>query len=64
MIEGKCPVCGNHLKSTSPLTTISCTIRCKQCDSSIGLSVDSEHPSVVYTEVPEYKWVIDRKDYS
>jgi hypothetical protein len=63
MIEGACPVCGNHLESKSPLTLISCTIRCKKCDSSIGLSIGFQ-PSVVYTEVPQEKWITKPKDYS
>ena len=34
---------------------ISCTVRCKKCDSSIGLSV-SRHISVVYSDVSEDEW--------
>lgn len=34
---------------------ISCTVRCKKCDSSIGLSV-SGHISVVYSDVSEDEW--------
>jgi hypothetical protein len=37
--------------------TISCTVRCTKCDSSIGLSIFSNNLSVVYSDVPEEKWV-------
>jgi len=64
MIEGTCPVCGTHLESKSLLTCISCIIRCKKCDSSIGLSAGSNHASVVYTEVPLEEWLTKPKEYS
>jgi hypothetical protein len=49
-----CPVCNNNV-DIDMSGLISCTVRCKKCDSSIGLSVTG-HISVVYSDVLEEEW--------
>jgi hypothetical protein len=54
-----CPVCGMPAElRDSSARFISCVVRCKKCDSSIGLSLMTGGVSVVYTRVPQEKWVI------
>ena len=53
-----CPVCGRSAEfSEGSAHYISCVVRCKTCDSSIGLSLMSGGVSVVYTRVPQVQWI-------
>lgn len=48
-VTWRCPSCGVTTTSHLPLTTISCTVRCTNCDCSIGLSGrDLKRTSIVY----------------
>lgn len=54
--SAECPVCGRTAIHPTRLNTMSMTVRCAGCDSSLGMNALGLGVSVVHTEVPEEEW--------
>lgn len=57
-----CPVCERTAIYPTRVNTMSMTVYCRGCDSSLGVNALSLGVSVVYTEVPEENWVPEEEE--